>query len=155
MALLGALNIAPPSKPDFLRECEAVGASDSHAKSITETIAVVPTDPYWKKATRAVHSIVFWLVELEVVAFLYCFGVALRNGSPRPTATQTVPLGNPGQILYSQHSQKVLIDLLFTAMLIGVPSVLVSGWILHFFLGVRVFPSTPTLQEWRKQKQRN
>jgi hypothetical protein len=153
--VLGALEIVPPSKSDFLRECRAAGAPDSHAKSIAETIAVVPTDPYWKRATRAIYAIVFWLVWLDTVAFLYCFGVALRNGSSRPTSTQTEPLGNPGQILYVQHSQKVLVHFTFKAMLIGIPSVLVSGWILHLFLGVRLFPNTPTLQEWRKQRQRN
>jgi hypothetical protein len=153
--VLVALRIVQLSKSDFLRECEAVGTADFRAKSTAETIPVVPTDPFWKRVTRAIYSILFLLVWLDGVASFYCFGVAFRNGSSRPTSTQTDPLNNHGQIVYIQHSQKVLIDFLQKVMFIGIPSVIVSGLILHFFLGVRLFPNTPTLQEWRKQRQRN
>jgi hypothetical protein len=152
---LCALRIVQLSKSDFLRECEAVGAADFHAQSTAETIPVVPTDPFWKRATRAVYGIVFLLVWLAGVASFYYFGVAFRDGSSRATPTQTEPLNNHGQIVYVQHSQKVLIDFLQKIMFIGFPSVFVSGLILHFLLRVRLFPNTPTLQEWRKQRQRN
>ncbi len=153
--VLGALRIVQLSKSDFLQECEAVGVADLHATSTAETTPVVPTDPFWKRATRAVYGIVFLLVWLAGVASFYYFGVAFRDGSSRPTPTQTEPLNSHGQIVYVQHSQKVLIDFLQKVMFIGFPSVFVSGLILHFLLGVRLFPNTPTLHEWRKQQQRN
>jgi hypothetical protein len=153
--VLHALKIVQLSKSDFLRECEAVGAADFHAKSAAETIPVVSTDPLWKRATRAVYGIVFFLVWLACLASFYYFGGAVRDGLSRPTPTQTEPLNNRGQIVYIQHSQKVLVDSLEKVMSIGFPLVFVSGFILHFLLGVRLFPNTPTLQEWRKQRQRN
>lgn len=153
--VLDALKIVQLSKSDFLRECEAVGAADFHAKSTGETIPVVPTDPLWKRATRALYGIVFFLVWLACLASFYYSGVAVRDGSSRPTPTQTDPLNNPGQIVYIQHSQKVLIDFLEKVMSVGIPSVMVSGLILHFFLGVRLFPNTPTLRECRKQRHRD
>lgn len=152
---LGALKIVHLSKSDFLKECEAIGAVDSQARPTPQTMPVAPTDPLWKRATRATYSVLFMLVWLGGVASFYYFGVAFRDGSPQPTPTQTEPLNNHGQIVYIRHSQKVLIDFLQTGMFIGIPSAIVVGLILHFFVGVKLFPNTPTLQEWRKRQLRN
>jgi len=48
----------------------------------------------------------------------------------------------------------MLIDVLQKVMMIGIPSVLICGLILHFFLGAELFSNTPTFQEWRKQRNR-
>jgi hypothetical protein len=36
-----------------------------------------------------------------------------------------------------------------TMMFTGIPAILVSGFALHFLVGVKLFPNTPTLAEWR------
>ncbi len=152
--VLVALRIVQLSKSDFLKQCEAVDSADFHAKASAETIPVVPTDPLWKRVTRGVFYILFVLAWLEFVAFFYFSGVAFRNGSPKPAPTQTDPLSDHGQIVYIQHSQKARIDFLENVASIGMPSVMACGFILHFLLGVSLFPGMPTLQERRKQKQK-
>jgi hypothetical protein len=152
-ASLRALKLVQPSKTGFLRECEAIGAADSRARLVPEMVPAVPTDPFWKRAVRNAYGVVFQLIWLDTAAFLYAMGVALRNGSSKPTSTQRELLSISGK--YVLHSQKVLIDLVQTVALIGVPSVLVIGLILHFFLGVRLFPNMTTLQGRGKQPQKN
>jgi hypothetical protein len=34
-------------------------------------------------------------------------------------------------------------------MFTGIPTVLVGGFALHFLVGVKLWPNTPTLAEWR------
>jgi hypothetical protein len=153
LVFLRALKIVQPSKSDFLSECEAPGAADYRANLPAKTIPVVPEDLSWKGAVRAVYGIVYQLIWLDAAAFLYFLGVALRNGSSKSTSTQTDLLFISGK--YVQHGQKVLIDSLLAVYLIGLPSVIVIGFFLHFFLGVRLFPNMTTMKEWRKQRQRN
>lgn len=150
--ILSALRVVQLSKSDFLKECEAIGVADFRPKSVSEAVPTAPRDPLWKRATRAIYSICFSLVWIDGVASFYYFGVAFRDGSPRPTPTQTEPLSNHGQIMYIPHSQKVLIDSLQTVMFVGIPSVIAVGLILHFFVGVKLFPNMPTLEEWKKQR---
>jgi hypothetical protein len=149
--VLCALKVIQVSNADFLKECEPAGAIDFPSESTAETIPVAPIDPIWKRATRAGYSLSFFLVGIAFMTSFYLFGVAFRDGSPRPTPTQTEPLNNHGQIVYIPQSQKNLIDSLQTVASIGIPSVLALGLILHFLLGVKLYPNAPTLEEWRKR----
>jgi hypothetical protein len=149
---LRALKIVQPSKSDFLSECEVPGAADYRANLPAKTIPVVPEDLFWKGTVRAVYGVIYQLIWLDAVALLYFLGAALRKGSSKPTSTQTDLLIMSGK--YVQHSQKVLINSLLAVYLIGLPSIFVIGLILHFFVGVRLFPNMTTLIEWRKRRQR-
>jgi hypothetical protein len=153
-AVLAALRIAQVSDADFLKQCEAAGFTDSDLKHVTRTVPLVPTDPLWKRVSRGAFYVLGFMVWLDAMASFYCSDVAFRNGSAKPTPTQTEPLNSHGLIVYIQHAQKVQIDFLQNVMSIGIPSIIVCGLILHFLLEVRLFPNTPTLKEWRKQRQK-
>jgi hypothetical protein len=51
-----------------------------------------------------------------------------------------------------EPSQKRLVDTLQTGMTIGIPSAMLLGAILHFIIGIKLAPNTPTLQEWRQRR---
>lgn len=151
-AILGALRVVQFSKSDFLKECEVIGVAGFRPPPVSETVPTAPIDPLWKRWVRAIYTICGLLVWIDAMASFYFFGAAFRDGSPRPTPTQTDPLNNHGQIMYIPHSQKVLIDSLQRVMFIGIPSVIAIGFILHFFVGVRLFQNMPTFQEWKKRR---
>ncbi len=153
-AVLAALRIVQTSKSDFLKQSEAADSADSRLEHSTPMVPSVPTDPLWKRVTRAIFYILGFLVWLDAMASFYCFDVAFRKGSAKPTPTPTEPLNSHGLIVYIQHAQKAQIDFLQNVMSIGIPCVIACGFILHFLLGVRLFPNTPTLKEWRQQRQR-
>jgi hypothetical protein len=153
IAAFGALvnlKVIQFSKADFLKECEAVGIPVP-PKPVVDIIAT-PIDSLWKRVARGVYATSFFLVWLDFVASFYYFGVSFRDGSPRPTPTRTEPLSDHGQVVFIPHSQKALLDLLQGIAAIGIPSVIGAGLILHFFIGVRLFPNMPTFQEWKKQR---
>jgi hypothetical protein len=154
LAVLTALRVVQLSESDFLKQCGAVGVVDSDLERSTRTVPLVPTDPLWKRVGRATFYILAFLVWLDAMAFFYCFDVASRHGSAKPTPTQTEPLNSGGVIVYIQHSQRAQIDFLQNVMSIGIPSIMASGLILHFLLEVKLLPDTPTLKEWREQRRR-
>jgi len=89
LGMLIALRVVQPSKPDFLKQCEAAGFADSGLNGSAGSVPLAPTDPLWKRVTRAVFYVLGFLVWLEAMAFFYFFEVAFRNASARPTPTQT------------------------------------------------------------------
>jgi hypothetical protein len=103
LVLLRSLNIVQLSKSDFLKECEALGAADHRPSLTAEMVPVIPEDPFWKRAVRTVYGVVFHFIWLDLAAFLYSFGIALRNGSPKPTPAQTDLLIISAKDLYVQH----------------------------------------------------
>jgi hypothetical protein len=149
---LSTLKIVQLSKADFLTECEVPSFASAQLHLLGEPIQIAPVDPTWKRTTRAIYSALFVLVWIESVASFYYFGKAFRDGSPQPTPAQTELLSDHGQVMYIPHSQKILIDFLQVGMSIGIPFILALGFILHFFVGVKLFPNTPTFEEWKKQK---
>jgi len=153
--VLSALRLVHLSKADFIRNCEAIGVGDFRSKLVAEAVPTTPMDPLWKRTTRAIYGICFLLLWIGGVASFYYFGVAFRDGSPRPTPTHTEPLKNHGQIKYIPHSQKVLVDSLQTVMLVGMPCIVVAGLILHFFVGVKMYPNMSTFEEWKKRRFKN
>jgi hypothetical protein len=155
LILLRSLNVVEPFKVDFLRQCAATSVPDHGASLDTGTVPVVTEDPFWKRSVRTVYGAVFHLVWFDSAAFLYFFGIAMRNGSPKPTPMQTDLLIISAKDLYVQHGQKILIYSLLAVYLVGMASVMLSGLIIHFFLGVRLYPKMTTFQDWRRQRQRN
>lgn len=106
-------------------------------------------EPRWHRIARGIFSCLFLLVWLEGVAFFYYHGKVFSSGSSTPTATQSDPISDHGNTVYITHAQKVQLDRMETMMFTGVPAILVSGLVLHFLVGVKLFPNTPTLAEWR------
>lgn len=98
----------------------------------------------WKRIVRTVFGILFLAVWLEAGASFYCFGVAFRDGSPVPTATQTESLSNHSKIAYVTPSQKRRVKRLQRWMSVGIPSAILVGFMLHFVLGVKIVPDAPT-----------
>jgi hypothetical protein len=104
------------------------------------TEPAVMSEPGWKRAARGGFTIVFMLVWIAGVAAFYVFGSAYKNGSPEPTVTHTEPLNQQGKIRYVTAAQKKQVDVLHAIMWAGIPCVLLIGAVLHFGLGVKLFP---------------
>jgi hypothetical protein len=148
--VLSGLRLVHMSRSDFLKECSSPGGPEV---SIS-TIGDAAVDPSWKRKIRGAYSVLFLLVWLDGVASFYYFGQAFRNGSTISTPPQTAPITDHGQTVFVAAGQKALVDSLQTIMFIGIPSILVVGLLLHFVIGVKLFPNIPTLEEWREQKKK-
>jgi hypothetical protein len=70
------------------------------------------------------------------------------------TATQSEPLTDHGNTVFISHAEKQRIDHFQLASWVGVPLVLVGGVILHFVVGVKLFPNAPTFSEYFSEKTR-
>jgi hypothetical protein len=103
----------------------------------------------WKRMVRGTYKFVVMLVFILWFASYYYFGTSFKNGSSDPTEARTEPLQNHGKTVYVTRIEKRRIDGLQMAALIGGPLVLVVGALLHFRLGVRLFPplATPILHQ--------
>jgi hypothetical protein len=141
--ILAILKLVRNSESQMLADCRP---SDSQAKAETPP---VPSEPSWRRVVRGIYTCLFLLVWMNGASFFYYYGKTFRSGSPTPTSTQTDPISDHGTIVYVTHAQKVQLDRMETAMFAGIPSILVSGFVLHFLIGVKLFPNTPTLAEWR------
>lgn len=147
--VLRALRLVHGSEAEFLADCRDPGRQIEQASPIEPT---EPTEPKWHRVARATFGLLFILVWLEFVAFFYYSGVAFRHGSPIPTPTQTEPVTNRGKTVYITHDQKILYDKLELFSTIGIPSIILVGLPLHFLVGVKLFPNTPTLREYLARK---
>jgi hypothetical protein len=133
---LQSLRLVHSSEAVFLADC---GNSSSQ---IGEPVQAEPARPQWQKLVRTVYSVFFFAVWLGFVCFFYYSGKTFRDGSPVPTPTQTEPMTDHGKAVYVTHDQKALCDKLQLFAFVGIPSVLASGFLLHFVIGVKVFDST-------------
>jgi hypothetical protein len=52
-----------------------------------------------------------------------------------------------GKTVYVSPAEKRLVDLSETGMMVGIPSVFVLGFVVHFLLGVKLVDNAPTLRE--------
>jgi hypothetical protein len=139
--VLQALRLVHPSEAAFLADCHE---PDSQTVQATPS---EPTEPQWRRVVRATYRLLFFLVWLGFLAFFYYSGAAFRDGSPVPTPTQTDAVTQHGKTVYITHAQKILCDRLESSAFVGIPLVLVGGFVLHFLMGVKLFPNTPTLRE--------
>jgi hypothetical protein len=141
--ILRTLKLVRSSKAQMLADCSDT-PSEPKLEPKTE-----PSEPRWHRVARGIFGCLFLLVWLEGVAFFYYHGKVFSGGSPTPTATQTDPISDHGNAVYVTHNQKVQLDRMETMMFTSIPAILVSGFLLHFLVGVKLFPNTPTLAEWR------
>lgn len=150
--VLFSLNLVQTSKADYLKRCEPSTHGRSGPASTSEKSPAVPVDLTWKRAVRAVYYTFAVAVWLDFMAWFYEFGVAFDNGSPIGTPANPDPLNNHGLIRYITHSQNAFLNSLDTISSIGIPATIAAGFILHFFLGVKMFENMPTFEEWRKKR---
>jgi hypothetical protein len=97
---------------------------------------------------------VFLLVWTASVASFFFFGSAFRRGSAMQTATRTEPLTSHRKTVYVTRAEKQQIDYTQLGSRIGIPFVLVGAVVLHFVVGVKLFPNAPTLSEYRAERSR-
>jgi hypothetical protein len=143
---LQSLRLVHPSEAAFLADC---GES---ASQLGEPAQMETKGPQWQRVIKTVFSVVFFLVWLEFLVFFYYSGKTFSEGSPVPTQTKTEPVTDHGKTAYIKPDQKVLRDNLELFGFIGIPSALLSGFLLHFVFGIKIFDNTPTLGETSAKK---
>ncbi len=160
--LMAATPLFPPTRPfafpwyaagfgivlfNFLQELRIVQASQvdfiaccNSAKESTIVVTVeADSEPRWKKIARSAYSVAFLATWLTFVAFFYEFGTVFKNGSATPTSDKTETLVDHGRVAYVSTRDKQIVSRLEHASMLGIPTVLVLGFVLHFGLGVRIF----------------
>jgi hypothetical protein len=150
--VLNSLNVVQKSESDFMKQCELAESGGLRPAPEVETAPAAPADPLWKRAIRAAYYTFAALVWVGFMGWFYEFQVAFQHGSAGPSATKTDPLNSHGLVRYIPHSQKLLIHFLDKLGSIGVPAVIATGFILHFFLGIKIVENMPTFKEWRRQR---
>jgi hypothetical protein len=146
--ILDSLKVVYASEAEFASNCLIIDQygrelEAAHAPSLAQV-----SEPNWKRVAKVTYTAVFMLVWVCGVASFYFFGTAFKNGSPEPTATQTEPLEDHGKTAYVTPADKRRVHALQLGSWVGVPVALISGVILHFLVGVKLFPNTPTLSEY-------
>ncbi len=134
--VLASLRLVRMAQAEFVADC--VGG-DAAAQNPT---AISDEQPKWKKTVIIVHRTFFIAIWLEFMAFFYEFGITFRSGSPSPTVTQTEPLANHSAVVYITAQQKLLVDVLMTIGMVGIPVVILSAFLLQA-LGIRVLGNVP------------
>ncbi len=142
--VMQALGLVYPSEAAFLADCRE---PDGQIKEATNTESIQPTEPGWHKAVRSAYSVLFFIICLGFMGFFYYSGSTFRSGSPVPTPAQMEPVTDHGKTVYITHDQKIVRDRLGLFGFVGIPSAILGGLFLHFVVGVKLFPDTPTLRE--------
>ena len=145
-ALIGAFGILQTLRVVYLAESDFL-ADCGDASLLSDKVEVGPSERRWKKTIRYAFSAAFMVIWITGVSSFYLYGVAIRDGSPNPTATHTVAINNHGTNVYVRSDQKQLIDRTQLVMMIGIPAIALTGLAIHFFLGVRLFPNVSTLRD--------
>jgi hypothetical protein len=144
--LLSALHLVRASEAEFQADCLEV------RETAAPSAPSIPIDPVWKRAVRALYYVAFMAVWLGGMTFFYFYGVTTHHGSPVATVTQTEPINEHGNSIFVTPDEKLRVDRWETVMTVGIPSILASGFIIHFLFGVKLFNNAPTLAEWLARK---
>jgi hypothetical protein len=147
MNALSSIGLVRQSETQFIADCQTAAPQVPAVAPTPE-----PTDPAWQRFLRGTFHLAFLLIWLSFLVFFYLHGKAIRNGSPSPTETQTDPVTEHGGTVYVTHKEKALDDRLLTISMIGIPSVMATAAILHFLVGVKLFPNAPTPKEYVNRK---
>jgi hypothetical protein len=148
---LTSLRVVDTSEADFLLNCRIIDRYGHMIERTSEPPRPIDSEPHWKKVIRGIYTVIFVVAWTFGVASFFFFGNAFGRGSPVPTATQTEPLADHGKTVFVTPRDKRRIDWFQLASGAGVPVVLV-GVILHFVVGVKLFPNAPTLSEYLARK---
>jgi hypothetical protein len=140
---LSYLNISYPSKDRFLSHCGERASEPPQAEE------GAPRELGWKRTIRIIFSIYFMAVWIVGVSFFWQYSIAIRDSSPEPTPARTEKIVDHGKTFYITPEQERIVSILKRSMTIGIPSAMFLGFLLHFIVGVKLFPNTPSLAEWR------
>ncbi|SRR6266498_1767818 len=146
--ILQSLKLAYASEAEFAFNCMVIDQYGRELQRVGEPSLAEPDEPGWKRVAKVIYTVVFMFVWVCGVASFYMFGTAFKNGSSEPTASQTEQLEDHGKIVYVTPTEKRRVHVLQVVSWVGVPVVLVSGAVLHFLVGVKLFPNAPTLAEY-------
>lgn len=134
--ILASLRVVQYSEVDFLKSCgDALASPDFETGN--------PTEPKWKRVVRQAYSVMFILVWLDAMAFFYVHQKYTHEGSLKPTATQTESFNEHGTLIYLTHDKMHINNILLSLMAIGIPSMILGGFFLHFVAGVPMFSNMP------------
>lgn len=150
--VLQSLKIVCTSEAEFASNCTTI---DQYGREIKPSPGPSPVqlwEPNWKRVTKFVYTVVFVLLWICGVASFYFFGTTFKNGSPEPTTTHTEPLEDHGRTVYVTPTEKQRLHVLQLVSWVGFPVVLLAGAALHFLIGVKLFPNTPTLAEYSNRR---
>lgn len=146
--ILQSLKVAYASEAEFASDCMIIDQYGRELEPARAPASALLSEPNWKRVTKVTYSAVFMLLWVCGVASFYFFGTAFKNGSPEPTITQTEPLKDHGKTVYVTPTDKRRVHALQLLSGVGFPVLIVSAAILHFLVGVKLFPNTPTLSEY-------
>jgi hypothetical protein len=141
--ILESLHFVQSSEAEFLKFC---GPPRLSADEGPQAVSCA-NEPFWQRASRAVFGVVSAAVMIEFLTFFYLSGVYFRSGAPNPTSTQTERIINRSWVVYITPMQKHLLDRLETGASICIPAIIGLSLFLHFIVGVKLHPNTPTLRE--------
>lgn len=138
--VLSSLKIVFRSESEFQSHC-----GDQRQKKAEPARPL--SEASWKKAVRTAFFLYFFAVWIAGVSFFWKFNIVFRDGTPEPTHEGTETLTDHGKTVYITAEEKRIVSLLEYSMMIGIPSALLLGALIHFIVGVKLFPNTPTLAE--------
>jgi hypothetical protein len=140
LAGIGVFGVLERLKLVAFSEAEFLRLGQSHT---APEVVVPPAGPSWHRAVRGVFTVCFFAAWLSAMGAFYFHGVAQHEGSRIPTASQPVALTDHGDTVYISKDRAALVDGLQLAMMIGIPAVILAGFILHFVLRVPLFSNFP------------
>ena len=152
LGVLQSLKVVHLSEAEFASNCMIIDQYGRELPLAREPSPAQPSEPNWKRFMKVAYTVVFMLMWVCGVASFYFFGTAFKNGSPEPTATQTEPLEDHGKTVYVTPAEKQRVHALQLVAGVGFPVVFIGGAILHFVVGVKLFPNTPTLSEYLNRR---
>jgi hypothetical protein len=103
------------------------------------TYRSTPGEPRWHRLVRGLCFVMFIVVWLEAAGCFVYFMILAREGSPVAMGDLAAGIVNHGHVFYVAASQKKFYELLLTVMLIGIPSTMLTGFLLHHLVGVKIF----------------
>jgi hypothetical protein len=115
------------TREEFRRSCRVEAAS-----------APLSGRAGWKRLARFCYEVFFVAVWLATIAYFFLWGLAARGVAGLPGSVEKLPaMSKP---LLDALLQPSFLNLLGTTVTIAFPSAIVAGCLLHFVLGVPLFP---------------
>jgi hypothetical protein len=90
---------------------------------------------------RTLFVIAFVLVWLEGVGCFVCFSILTRVASPVATPEFSATVIDHTNVFYVAAWQKQLYELMLTTMRFAIPGIMLTGFLLHYLVGVTIFTS--------------
>jgi hypothetical protein len=98
-----------------------------------------PSEPQWHRTVRTLFIVAFVLVWLESMACFICFSILTRGASPVATPEFSASVVDHNNVCYIAAWQKQLYELMLTTMKFAIPGIMLTGFLLHCLIGVKIF----------------